>query len=299
MDEREFSRNVPNIQNLRRSYGMASIARRIPNMNTTEIQTPKPKLKRVTRTLAVAQSPEPSVALMLQTVIEKGVTAENVAALESLVGLYDRMQAKQAEKQFAKAFAELQSEMPRVVATKPVPNKDGTVRYRFAPYEEILEQVQPYLSKHGFSVSFNSSVGDGRMTATCTLRHISGHSQSNQFSVRIGQGPPGATETQADGSAKTYAKRGALSDALNIVVDHDDDARMIGKPIGKAIAEDLLNRVKLTGSNMISFLKYAGVTLPPADEIDDHDPIEFFEQISDERFDSLDQLLKIKEAKAI
>jgi hypothetical protein len=242
---------------------------------------------------ALAQ--EPSVAAMLGKIIDKGITAENVAALESLVGLYDRMQAKQAEKDFAQAFSQLQSEMPRVVATKPVPNKDGTVRYRFAPYEEILEQVQPYLSKHGFSVSFDSSVAEGRMTATCTLRHISGHSQSNQFSVRIGQGPPGATETQADGSAKTYAKRGALSDALNIVVDHDDDARMIGKPIGKAIAWELKQRVEATKSDEFAFLRFAGVTvkdgLLPT--------VEDYEQISDDRFDALDEILRRKEGKLI
>lgn len=238
---------------------------------------------------------EPSVAVMLGKIIDKGITAENVQALDSLVGLYDRMQAKQAEKDFAVAFSQLQSEMPRVVATKPVPNRDGTVRYRFAPYEEILEQVQPFLSKHGFSVSFNSSVAEGRMTATCTLRHVSGHSQSNQFSVRIGQGPPGATETQADGSAKTYAKRGALSDALNIVVDHDDDARMIGKPIGKAIAEDLQFRVASTHSDEFAFLKFAGVSIG----LDEKPTLAHYEQISDERFDALDEILRRKEGKLI
>jgi hypothetical protein len=237
---------------------------------------------------------EPSVALMLQKVIDKGITAENVAALESLVGLYDRMQAKDSEKQFAAAFAELQSEMPRVVATKPVPNNDGTVRYRFAPYEEILEQVQPFLSKHGFSVSFDTEVSDGRMTAICTLRHISGHSQSNKFTVRIGKGPPGSSETQADGSAKTYAKRGALSDALNIVVDHDDDARMIGKPIGKALAEELADRVLKTGSDEIAFLKFAGVT-PSTPQVKLSD----YYQISDERYDALDEILRRKEGKLI
>jgi hypothetical protein len=239
---------------------------------------------------------EPSVAMMLQKVIDGGITADNVSALESLVGLYDRMQAKQAEKDFAAALTELQGETIRVQATKAVDVKNGIPRYTFAPYEEIMRTVQPMLTRQGFSVTFDTKIDGDRLYSVCTLTHKSGHSRSNQFAVRFGK-PPGSSDAQGDMSTKSYAKRGALCDALNISIDHDDDARMIGKPIGKAIAEDLLNRVKLTGSDMISFLKFAGVTLPPKVEIENYDPIEFFEQISDDRFDSLDQILKRKEAK--
>ncbi len=226
---------------------------------------------------------EPSVALMLQKVIDGGITADNVSALESLVGLYDRMQAKNAEREFNQAFAKLQSELSSVNATRQVPNKDGSVRYRFAPYEDIMETVKPVLIANGFAISFTTRFMEGgRMVSICTLRHVGGFSQSNEFAVRIGGGPPGSTETQADGAAKTYAKRGALCDALNIVVEHDDDARMIGKPIGKGLADDLEQRVLNVGADRSAFLKYAGATE--------------FNQISDERWPVLDELLKRKEA---
>lgn len=231
-------------------------------------------------TLAVRS--EPSVALMMQAVIEKGVTSDNVAALEKLCDLYERVEAKKSEREFAKDFAALQAEMPQIVATKPVPNKDGTIRYRFAPFEEIMRQVQPLLTKHGFSVSFNTKpVSEERLTVVCTLRHTGGHSQENEFAVRIGQGPPGSTTTQADGAAKTYAKRGAFSDALNIAIDHDDDARMIGKPIAKAEADDLRTRVQAVGADEEAFLKFAGA-------VD-------YESIPDDRYDALDGLLTRKE----
>jgi hypothetical protein len=242
--------------------------------NMTTKETPQNQL---------AVIPEPSVALMLQKVIEGGITQDNVAALESLVGLYDRMQAKDAEREFNAAFAKLQSELASVNATRTVPNKDGSPRYRFAPFEDIMAEVQPKLVANGFSVSFNSRIQDGgRIVSICTLRHVGGFSQSNEFAVRIGGGPPGATETQADGAAKTYAKRGALCDCLNIVVEHDDDARMIGQPIGKALAEDLEARVKAVGSDVETFLKYAGASK--------------FEDISDEKWETLDAMLKRKES---
>ncbi len=230
---------------------------------------------------------EPSVGLMLSGLIEsiqKGeTTPQTVEVLKGFMDLYERDQARLAERQFNAAFAKLQSELRSVNATRTVPNKDGSPRYRFAPFEDIMEEVQPVLVANGFSISFNSRFMEGgRMVSICTLRHVGGFSQSNEFAVRIGGGPPGATETQADGAAKTYAKRGALCDALNIVVEHDDDARMIGQPIGKALADDLEARVILTGADREAFLKYAGA--------------HSFPEISDERYEQLDELLKRKEA---
>ncbi len=256
----------------------------IPEIKTAVKSYTKPKNgKKTDRYLAVSPNAEPSVAMMLQKVIDGGITNENVAALESLVGLYDRMQAKNAEREFNQAFAKLQSELSSVNATRQVPNKDGSVRYRFAPYEDIMETVKPVLIANGFAISFTTRFMEGgRIVSICTLRHVGGFSQSNEFAVRIGGGPPGATETQADGAAKTYAKRGALCDALNIVVEHDDDARMIGQPLGSALAGDLAARVEEVGADREAFLKFAGAKT--------------FEEISDERWEMLDSLLKRKEA---
>lgn len=241
--------------------------------------------------IATTTGVEPSIGLMLQKVIDRGVTTENVAALEKLCDLYERVEAKKSERLFNEAFTKLQSELPNVAATKPVPNRDGTVRYVFAPYESIMEVVKPLLVKNGFSVSFDSRFGDGRLTVICTLAHVDGHSRKNEFAVRIGGGPPGSSETQADGAAKTYAKRGALSDALNIVVDKDDDARLIGKPIGMALAADLRDRVEAVGADEQAFLKYAGVACKNPATLDD------YIEIPDDRYDSLDELLKKKEGR--
>jgi len=198
------------------------------------------------------------VADMLAAVIQQGITADNVASLEQLVKLYEHMEARNAEKAFAAAFVALQGEMPKVQAVKAVPNKDGSVRYKFAPYEDIMAQVAPLLQKHGFTVTFSTKYGDGRLTKICTLQHTSGHSKSNEFAVRIGSGPPGATETQGDGAAGTYAKRFALTDALNIVIEKDSDARAEGGTVTKEQAEELALRVRATDSDEAAFLKFAG-----------------------------------------
>jgi len=234
---------------------------------------------------ALAKSqPQPTVADILQGIVHGGVTAENVAAVEKIVALYERMQEKDAEKAFAQAFVGLQAEMPKVQATKAVPNNDGSVRYRFAPFEDLMAQVGPMLQKHGFTVSFSSRFQEGRFISICTLQHVGGHKRSNEFAVRVGSGPPKATESQADGAAATYAKRFALTEALNIVVAHmDNDARAEGGMVTPEQAEELARRVAETNSSKEAFLKFAGA----AD----------FKSISAVKYDMLDQFLAKKEAR--
>ncbi len=224
-----------------------------------------------------------SMGAMLSAFIDKGVTEANVAAFGQLIALQERIQDREAQKEFAAALAELQGETIRVVATKAVDVKNGVPRYTFAPYEEIMKTVQPMLTAHGFSITFDTKIDDNRVFSICTLTHKSGCSRTNQFAVRLGNKPPGSSDAQGDMSNKSYAKRGALCDALNIVIDHDDDARLQGSAISQQDADNLRERVKATGSDEAKFLAWAGA--------------ETYEEISESRFDQLDDFLRRKEMK--
>lgn len=238
---------------------------------------------------AVAVRTGNPIADMLKAVVEKGVTSDNVAAIEKLTELWWKTQERDAEKEFAAAFVELQNEMPNVKAMKPVPNNDGTTRYSYAPYEDIMEQVSPLLKKHGFTVSFSTDFKDTRLIKTCVLQHTGGHKRENSFAVRVGQGPPKANECQADGAASTYAKRFALCDMLNITIESDGDARTEGTPITPEQASELQHRVKMTNSNEPAFLKFCGVTFAGAPNI------EHYKQIRSERYEQADVMLRNKE----
>lgn len=204
------------------------------------------------------------VAAMLQAVTAQGVTPENAAALEKLTDLYIKMDAVNSKRAFNADFAAMQAELPNVAATKAVPNNDGTTRYTYAPFEEIMATVKPILVKHGFGVRFSQEVEEGRLVAVCTLSHRGGHSECNRFAVRIGTGPRGTSEAQADGAASTYAKRYALCNCLNIAIDRDTDARGEGdvsRYITTEQARDLEDRLRGCGREDFSkFLKFAGAT---------------------------------------
>jgi hypothetical protein len=188
---------------------------------------------------------------LIERLIGQGnLTQESVGVVERLVALQEHMLEKVAEQKYAEAFAALQAKLKKFRATKAVPDKQGNTRYTYLPYEQIMATVDPLAQAHGFK--------DGRIVQTCTLQHIAGHHRDYQAFVRAGAGPYGATETQADGAAMTYAKRYALCNALNIVVEHDTDARNEGSPIGAEQAQTLREMVKDTRSDEAAFLKFAG-----------------------------------------
>ncbi len=228
----------------------------------------------------------PSPADMMQAMIDKGVTQENVAAFTELVKLSEHMEDRNAKREFATDFMAMQAELPKVQATKIIPDRNGAMRSSFAPFEEIDSQLKPIALRFGFTYSFSEGAfQQGKITKICTVLHRGGHERSNPFSVRIGQGPPGCSESQADGSAHSYAKRGALCDAFNIVVHGiDNDARMEGNvntPVSSNQAAELERRVKETNSITPAFLKLAGA--------------KSFAEIPAVKYDMLDQLLRKKE----
>lgn len=231
------------------------------------------------------QQQQPSVAGMLQAVIDKGVTSENVTALEQLVGLYERLEAKNAEKAFNAAFVALQGEMPTIVAQSVIPN-----RGKYERFEDVMNVLKPLLIKNGFAVSFEQLADDKRIKVTCHLRHVGGHSQATSFAVRLGG--KADSETQADCKASTTAKRNALLQALNIVIRQDclqdeDDAHNEGSPSGAVTQEDadaLRDWVEAVGGDRTAFLEHAGATT--------------FEEIQSSRLEGLHALLRRKEKEA-
>ena len=150
--------------------------------------------------------------------------------------------------------------MPQVAVSKPIPDGRGGVKFHIAPFEDIMQQVQPHLCRHGFAVTFSSDyhANPNRVVVKCTIIHEGGHERTSEFAVRIGNGPPGATDSQADGSAITYGKRYALCGALNIVIDHDNDARQEGATISPVEAQELEQMVAATGADKARILKLAG-----------------------------------------
>lgn len=205
---------------------------------------------------ALATRAEPSIGQMLATFLENPEAIKNVEVAERMFALYERAEARNAEKEFAAAFADLQTEMPRIEA------RGQSDRYSYMKYEDIMQILTPLLNKHGFSVTFSTKAEDTRLTQFCTVTHRNGHSRTNQYTVRLSNRTPGLNECQQDGLAGTYAKRYAVCNAFNITVETDTDGREDVRNEGAFItvekSEYLREQVREVKFNEATFFKLAG-----------------------------------------
>lgn len=231
---------------------------------------------------------QPQVAEMLQAVLQKGLTSETVGVVREMAQLLREEKAAEAEKEFNRSFAKLQREMGDVKADKPVYDRAGKLMYAYCSYEEIHDRVRPHMLANGFASRFSQGMDDkGRIVVTCWIMHESGHSVSNNYTVRPdSKGPPGSNETKLDAGASTVAQREAFCDALNIIRrGRDSDAKMEGSPISPEKAKELRQRVLNVKGNETEFLKTAGV--------------DSFEKIGTATLEVLEQLLAKKERLAM
>ncbi|MBE3126654.1 MAG: ERF family protein, partial [Acidobacteria bacterium] len=223
------------------------------------------------------------IADMMRAVVERGITADNAAAFQTMCDTVLKMDALQARKQYMAAMAKMQAEMPHVMATNLFLDDKGRTRAKWAKHEDIMQVIGPHLVRNGFSVSFDTEVDEKRTTDVCKISHVGGHSESTRFAVRNSKGPPGCSDAQADGSNHTYAMRYALCAALNIVIDKDADARIEGAVVTPEVARELQEAVKASGASEATFLTLANATS--------------FATIRDGRVDMLWQALADRKAK--
>lgn len=156
---------------------------------------------------------------LLQIAVEQNVDADK---LEKLMDLQDRYVAKLAEQDFNTALALFQANCPVIKCEKEVKSNRG-MRYNYAPLEDIQETIRPYLQECGLSVSFSTKwESDGYLTAICYLTHVSGHTRTSDFTCPVDRDMK-VNDSQKQGSVNSYAKRYALSNALNLVFEKEDD----------------------------------------------------------------------------
>lgn len=224
------------------------------------------------------KTPEPGLSLesAYKAVVDGNLDAEKLAVLKDLL-------AMNAQRQFAIAFNELQQDMPILTATTIIPNRGKYLRY-----EDMLREIGPILSRHGFSVSFDQDWKEGRSVVTIHLLHIGGHKQTTSYAVR--SGGRSDSDTQADCKASTVAKRNAMCLALNVTIQQDclneeHDAGIEGDPnafVTPEQAEEIEHRAKMTKSSIPALLKFA-----KADN---------FKTIPANRFSEICAMLRRKEA---
>lgn len=144
--------------------------------------------------------------------------------LEKFFDLQIKMENRQREQEFNEALSGFQGECPVIPKSKKV--KFNTTSYEYAPLDEIVHIIKPFLSKYGLSYSFDTRSEGSTTTLITTIFHKGGHSKQYYYTFdSVGDGGQ-MNGQQRRKSAMTYAKRAGLENALGIVTaGEDDDAR--------------------------------------------------------------------------
>jgi hypothetical protein len=160
---------------------------------------------------------------MMLMAIEKG--PEGVEMLRELVHLQQQIEDRQAARDFAAALSAFQHSCPEITRHKGIPGKDGKLRYRYAPLEDIVRIAGPHLHAQGLSWSFDVDLAADLTTISCTLHHVNGHSRTSSARVP-GVTVPTANAAQNEIAGVTYGKRSAFLSVTGLTTaDEDSDGR--------------------------------------------------------------------------
>jgi hypothetical protein len=202
--------------------------------------------------------PEPANLL---EIVSRAASDPNieVAKVEKLLELYERIQAKTAEAQFNEAMTKAQSEIGRIGADATNPQ----TRSQYASYAKLDSVLRPIYTANGFSLSFDE--GDSpKPDHVRVLCHVArgGHTRTYHKDMPAdGKGAKGGdvmTKTHAAGAAMSYGMRYLLKGIFNVAVGEEDTDG--NDPPGETLTKDqIANIVALiteTGSDKGKFLAY-------------------------------------------
>lgn len=151
----------------------------------------------------------------------------DIAKLEKMLDMQERVLNRNAAQAFAADMAAMQAEMPRVF--KLANSHNGS----YARLEDINDALRPTLQKFGFCVTFRiNQQGLESVTVTAVCSHKLGHSETASMTLPLDKSGS-KNAVQAIGSTVSYGKRYAMCALLNISTGDDTNGAELGRSQSK------------------------------------------------------------------
>lgn len=166
--------------------------------------------------------------------VREAATNPNVdpEKLGKLLDLRERVMDRGARQAFNEAMRLAQQEMRSVARDAKNPDKGN----RYATFKALDKHIRPIYTKHGFSVTFDTGIGnlekygpilEGHIRILMDIAHSGGHEIQKHTDVFLettgAQGKTMMTRIHAGGSAMSYGKRYLLIFGFNLAVGENDD----------------------------------------------------------------------------
>ena len=161
----------------------------------------------------------------------------DVAKLEKMLDMQERVLTRNAMVSFNAAMAKMQADIP-AISKDGVISVNGTERSRYAKFEDIMAVVRPILNAHGFAISFRTDSSESQMRVTGILMHRDGHREETTLALPF-DSSGSKNSVQSIGSSTSYGKRYVLCALLNIATGGEDDdgkAATIGAELAQTLA---------------------------------------------------------------
>src|SRR6516165_8366774 len=188
----------------------------------------------------------------------------DVEKLDRLAAIYERLEAKEAERSFNAAKSRTLKKLAgiKIVKNRPVlsdinngKQRDTVEAFKYAPLEEIDKHLRPLLAEEQMDLSYSDEPWDGGgILIRGRLKHLPGGHYEDSFMPAPPDTTGGKSNVQAIGSTNSFLRRYVACNIFNIVVVGDDDDG-IGGPIDEAQTKtilDLITKAKVGPK----FLKY-------------------------------------------
>ena len=178
---------------------------------------------------AASQGTALTPARMLEIAVERGADLDQ---LQRFMDLNDRYQAAQAKKAYDAAFARFKANAPKLVKNKLVDftTKSGArTTYMHATLDNVVGAAVPLLAAQGLTHRWKTTQADGRITVTCTLTHVDGHSEHETLTAQPDDSG-NKNSIQAVISARTYLERHTFLGITGLAAGdaEDDDGQGAG-----------------------------------------------------------------------
>lgn len=140
----------------------------------------------------------------------------DVDKMERLMGMYERIESRRAQAEFAADLAEMQDTLPSIGE-----RGNAAGRYTYALWEDINAAIKPIMKRFGFALSFRTDCSN-RVSVTGVLTHRSGHREETTINLPA-DSSGNKNAVQAVASSVSYGKRYTASALLNLTSHGEDD----------------------------------------------------------------------------
>ena len=209
-----------------------------------------------------SDSPSTVLALIERVALDPHADVEK---LESMMAMYERIKAKEAELTYNAAKGRILKKLAgiKIVKNRSVlyeiekgkPQKGTYEAFKYAPLEEIDKYLRPLLAEEDMDLSYSDEPReDGGILIRGRLKHLPGGHYEDSFMPAPLDTTGDKSHVQAVGSTNSFLRRYVACNIFNIVVVGDDDDGT-GGTINEAQAETILDLIKKAKGGP-KFLKY-------------------------------------------